>query len=99
MRLVFVNRFYWPETPATGQLLTDLTEQLAARGHQVHVVTSRAGADTPARETRCGVNIIRVRGSRAASAIGLVGKALDFATFYLGAVYQIFRLGRSGTVI
>ena len=29
-RVIFVNRFYWPEEPATAQLLTDLAEGLAA---------------------------------------------------------------------
>jgi len=29
-RVVFLNRFYWPEEPATAQLLTDLAEVLAA---------------------------------------------------------------------
>ena len=29
MRLVFVNRFYWPDEPATAQLLADLAEALA----------------------------------------------------------------------
>jgi len=28
-RLIFVNRFYWPEEPATSQLLTDLAQALA----------------------------------------------------------------------
>ncbi len=25
-RIIFVNRFYWPDEPATAQLLTDLAE-------------------------------------------------------------------------
>ena len=63
MRLVFVNRFYWPETPATAQLLTDLAEALARAGEEVHVVTSQGGA-LPPRESRHGVTIHRVRGTR-----------------------------------
>ena len=40
-RVIFVNRFYWPDEPATAQLLTDLAESLAASGHPVTVITSQ----------------------------------------------------------
>jgi len=33
-RLIFVNRFYWPEEPATSQLLTDLAQALANGAEQ-----------------------------------------------------------------
>src|SRR5262245_61740786 len=31
-RLLFINRFFYPDHSATSQLLTELTEDLAARG-------------------------------------------------------------------
>ena len=40
-RLVFLHRYYWPEEPATAQLLTDLAEALAAHGHAVTIIMSR----------------------------------------------------------
>lgn len=58
--IVFLNRFYHPSTTATGQLLTDLAEGLAARGHAVRVVTSRHDALLPEEETRAGVRIHRI---------------------------------------
>lgn len=97
MRLLFVNRFYWPETPATGQLLTDLAEGLAARGHEVNVITSGA-AGAPRAEARRGVRILRIRGTRLSRA-GVGGKAVDFATFYLGALFQVLRVARAGTIV
>ena len=42
-RVIFVNRFYWPEQPATAQLLTDLAESLAAAGLSITVITSHPG--------------------------------------------------------
>ena len=73
MRLIFVNRFYWPETPATAQLLTDLAEGLAARGHDVTIITSAPAGKTNLRcETHRGVRIQRVRGTRWAR-VGLLG--------------------------
>ena len=98
MRLVFVNRFYWPETPATAQLLTDLAEALARAGEEVHVVTSQGGA-LPPRESRHGVTIHRVRGTRWSARAGVLGKACDFATFYAGALWRLGRVAGRRTLI
>lgn len=99
MRLIFINRFYWPETPATGQLLTDLAERLAASGADVAVITSHSGAtNLPERERRNSVDIHRVRGTRWSSA-GLVGKAVDFATFSLGALWRLHRLATRDAIV
>jgi len=35
-RLIFVNRFYWPEEPATSQLLTDLAQALTTKTQQAN---------------------------------------------------------------
>lgn len=99
MRLIFINRFYWPETPATSQLLADLAEGLAARGHDVTVITSGAVGNHPRRETHRGVAIWRVRGTRWAH-LGLAGKAADFASFYLGAMWRLhFEAASDSTVV
>ncbi len=99
MHLIFVNRFYWPETPATGQLLTDLAESLAQRGDDVTVITSHSGLrEQPAAETRAGVLILRLRSTRWNHA-GIVGKAVDFATFYLGAMWQLWRVARRDSIV
>jgi colanic acid biosynthesis glycosyl transferase WcaI len=97
MGLIFLNRFYWPETPATAQLLTDLAEGLADAGLGVTVITSRGGS-TPPRETHAGVGIIRVRGTRWFR-LGLAGKAADFVTFYLGALWRLAAIARRGDII
>lgn len=80
-RIVFVNRVYWPDEEATAQLLTDLAEGLAARGWPVMVVTGR-GTATAARESRHGVDILRL-GPRHGRHRHLAGKALDYAGFSL----------------
>ena len=92
-RVVFLNRFYWPEEPATAQLLTDLAEALAAAGREVVVITSRpGGSDFPRREQQRGVTILRVAATRLGHR-GLPGKAADFVTFYLGALWQLCQEG------
>lgn len=90
-RLIFLNRFYWPDEPATAQLLTDLAEQLAARGRGIVVITSHPGsAAVPWRETHHGVRIVRVGGTRWSRA-GLAGKAADWGSFFTQALWRLLR--------
>jgi glycosyltransferase involved in cell wall biosynthesis len=97
-RVIFVNRFYWPDLPATAQLLTDLAESLAATGLAISIVTSHPGDAIPDRENRRGVNIVRVRGSRLGKN-SLVKRAFDFARFLLGARREIARLAQPGDTL
>ena len=48
MRVCFFNRSYWPDTGATGQLLTELAEDLVARhGFEVTDETRLPGGGPP----------------------------------------------------
>jgi glycosyltransferase involved in cell wall biosynthesis len=99
MRLIFVNRFYWPETPATGQLLTDLAEFMAEKGYPVEVICSHPGtAGLPATELHHGVLIHRLHASRSGNS-SLRHKAVDFATFYLQALWRLFALANRNSMI
>ena len=89
VRVTFINRFYWPEEPATAQLLTDLAEALAARGHPITVIASRpADPGISCAETRAGVKILRVRGTHLGRA-RLAGRMIDFTTFLLAAGWRL----------
>ena len=62
---VFISQVYVPDPAAVGQHLADAAEELARRGHNVTVYTSRAGYDDPsitypASETIRGVNVRRL---------------------------------------
>ena len=60
-RILVLNQYYWPGVEATAQLLAQLCEALAL-DYDVTVVTGHLrGHDLPARETRNGVEIVRVR--------------------------------------
>jgi hypothetical protein len=39
-RLIFINRFFYPDHSATSQILGSLAFHLAASGRNVHVITS-----------------------------------------------------------
>jgi glycosyltransferase involved in cell wall biosynthesis len=99
MRLVFINRFYRPDEPATAQLLTDLAEGLAARGHEVIVIASLpARAGVARSEVQRGVRIERVRSLRWGRH-GAAAKALDFGSFYAIALGKLLRTVRRGDVV
>jgi colanic acid biosynthesis glycosyl transferase WcaI len=98
-RVIFVNRFYWPDQPATAQLLTDLAESLAARGLSVVIVTSHpGGATVPAIETHHGVEIIRVGGERLGQK-NLLKRAADFGRFLLCARRAVARHAHAGDTL
>ncbi len=89
-RVIFVNRFYWPDETATAQLLADLAEGLAARGRSVTVIASRPQTKPSGPEFRRGVRVVRV-GSTRSSSPRIAAKAWDFFTFYLGALLTLWR--------
>src|SRR5689334_19866736 len=46
-RIIFLNRFFFPDHSATSQILTDLAFHLASYGNEVRVVTSQQRYDDP----------------------------------------------------
>jgi colanic acid biosynthesis glycosyl transferase WcaI len=95
-RVIFLNRYYWPEEPATAQLLTDLAGALASAGHAVTVITSRpAWSALPLRQSDRGVAIVRVTGTRWGQ-LGLPGRVVDYVTFYLMALLELCLVARRG---
>ncbi len=75
-RLIFVNRFFYPDHSATSQILSDLAFDLASTGRDVHIVTSAqiyddAKAALPVSEIINGVCIGRSEGMEAYVAAAL----------------------------
>ncbi|WP_434112870.1 glycosyltransferase family 4 protein [Methylocaldum sp. GT1TLB] len=102
-KIIFVNRYFYPDHSATSQMLSDLAFDLACEGYPVNVVTSRQLYDRPTAElTKAedirGVRIFRIWTTRFGRA-GLLGRALDYASFYLSAFLVLLRLTAKGDVI
>jgi glycosyltransferase involved in cell wall biosynthesis len=102
-RVVFVNRYFHPDHSATSQIASDLAFHLASRGWEVVAITSRqryddARARFPSREDKNGVRIVRVWSTRFGRA-GLIGRAVDYVTFYLSAYFAIRRERRDAVVV
>ncbi|HEX6159757.1 MAG TPA: glycosyltransferase family 4 protein [Thermoanaerobaculia bacterium] len=104
MRVLFVNRYFHPDHSATSQIASDLTMHLASRGWEVHAITSRqryddARARLAPHEVANGVTIHRAWSTRFGRA-GLIGRAIDYATFYVSAFFAVLRYaGSSGSSV
>jgi glycosyltransferase involved in cell wall biosynthesis len=103
MKIIFVNRFFFPDISATSQMLTDLAFFIAGKGHDVTVITSRqlyqaADARLPATESVNGVKVIRVATTTFGRA-RLLGRAFDYLSFYLSAAISLWRCADPGTIV
>ncbi|MBA3480281.1 MAG: glycosyltransferase family 4 protein [Pirellulales bacterium] len=103
-RLLFINRSYWPDVEATGQLLTELCEDLAC-DFDVHVlcgqpqrVVDDAEFAAAGRQSRNGVTIHRVRHTRFAKA-SFWGRLANMLSFQAAATWQALRAPRPDCVV
>lgn len=98
MRILLLNQFYKPDTAATGQLLADVAEELAAKGHEVHIICGRTiynggRHSAPKEQIEAGIHIHRV----ACTSFGrhkLIGRATDYLSFYITAARRALKLPR-----
>jgi len=103
MRILLLNQAFPPDVVSTAQHAGDLAAELAARGHDVTVVSSRRAYDDPsvrftASETWNGLRILRIR----CSGFGKGARwrrAMDSATFFASCFLQLVRLPRFDAVI
>jgi len=103
VKIIFINRFFYPDHSATSQLLSDLAFHLASKDKEVHVITSRMRYDAPAvqlpaAENITGVRVLRVATSRVGRT-NLPGRAFDYLTCYISAARRLWHLARPGDVV
>ncbi|MFO0807419.1 MAG: glycosyltransferase family 4 protein [Gemmataceae bacterium] len=100
MKLLFLNRSYWPDVEATGQLLTELCGDLA-RKHEVAVIAGRpnfvTGPLTP-RELHNGVDVTRV-GNRRFSKKSFLGRVVGLVTYLIPATLAALCARRPDVVV
>src|SRR5258706_68335 len=102
-RIIFLNRFFFPDHSATSQMVTSLAFRLAEFGKEVHVITSRQlynnpQALLPACEIVHGVHIHRVASSKFGRS-KLLGRALDYLSFYIFSWRRLRALATRGDVV
>jgi len=108
--VVFFNRSYYPDFGATGQLLTELCEDLVSRfGYDVTVVAGvPLAAEAPVaplhfyapvrREQRNGVRILRAWGT-ALPTRTLRGRITNYLSYFASASLAVFRIGRPDVIV
>lgn len=104
-RIIFINRYFHPDTSATSQLLSDLAAALAAgpAAPAVEVWTSRQlyetpGARLPRAETWRGVRVRRLWSTRFGRAT-IPGRLLDYLSFFLAVGLALTRLSGGASVV
>ena len=99
MKILLLNQFFWPDSAATSQLLTDLARGLAEQGHTVYAIAAdgdggyavaEAGDPPP-------VEIHRVKALPFAR--GSIGRVLSYLSFYLSAAVRGLTLPRPDLVL
>lgn len=103
-RIIFVNRYFYPDESATSQILSDLAFELGANSSEIIVVTSRlrygtlSGPTLQPRDRVANVSIYRVWSTNFGRE-RLVGRAFDYASFYVSAAILLFRLCNRSTIV
>lgn len=112
LHIAFFNRSFYPDAAATGQLLTELCEQLVGT-HQCRVsviagvpLFSESSEQTTlvkkgylfSRERFRGMEIFRVRGTRF-SKRHFAGRFSNYLTYFLSSCYASLRLDKPDIVV
>ena len=102
-RILLLNRFFFPDQSPTSELLSDLAFALSDRNFQVTVITSRLRYDD--RDARlCPNEIVRGVEIRRTWSLRfrqdrLIGRGLEYLSFYLSAGLCLWWVARAGDVI
>jgi len=103
-RIIFINRYFYPDYSATSQILSDLAFYLSSQGFNIEIVTSRQKYDNPEAELNKvdvvnGVRVNRIKTTRFGRK-NLFGRSIDYLSFYLStAFYLLFNLHKNDIVV
>jgi glycosyltransferase involved in cell wall biosynthesis len=102
-RVIFLNRFFFPDHSATSQILTDLAIHLAASGIETHVITSQQLYDQPkarlaSEETVRSVHIHRVRTTQFGRST-LLGRSIDYFSYYTSTSRSLLALAKRDDLV
>ena len=102
-KVIFINRYFYPDLSATSQILSELAFALAAKGQAVHVITSQQLYENPTtrlapEETANGVKIHRVRTTRFGRS-RLLGRTLDYISFYFSVRWTLASIASPNDIV
>ena len=103
MKVLLLNQCFYPDVVSTAQHLTDLAEELSARGHDVTVIASDRGYDDPSLrfprlELWKNIRIIRIP-SLSPGKSSRWQRVLNFASFVIACAWRLLMLPRFDVVV
>lgn len=100
MEILFLNRVFPPQAGATGYLLRELCENLAANGHKVTIIASGGGTASPSMHGSSPlVTLHRVRDFLPYISTNLFFRALSYLSLYPSFFWRALRLPRHDFVV
>lgn len=98
MRMLFINQFFWPDSSATSQQLTDLVVGLAARGEQIEVLCGDSGGYAAAAGSIPPQALVH-RVKAAPFTRGKLGRVFSYLSFYASAFARGLTLRKPDVVV
>ncbi len=102
-KLIFINRFFYPDISATSQILTDLALALPKDKYQIYIICSRqlylnSKSNLPKKESYKGIKIRRIY-STSYGRNKLYLRVIDYFSFYLSLMLILIHLPKKGDLI
>jgi len=102
-KIIFINRFFYPDHSATSQLLSDLAFYLARNNVEIDVICARqlysGGNDNlESNEKVNGVNIHRIKTTQFGRN-WLPGRLFDYLSYYINMSICLIRLLKAGDLV
>ena len=102
-RIIFINRYFYPDISATSQILSDLVFELPKENFEVHVITSRlkyneVGAILKNKEKLNNIHVTRVWTSNFGRN-KLILRSIDYLTFYISSIITLFRITMKNSIV
>ena len=97
MRILLMNQFFWPDSSATSQLLTDLAQQMRSEGHEVYAICSEGGYAVADSGDAPDVTVQRVKSLPFVR--GSLGRMMSYLSFYVGAAFWSMALPKPDVVV
>ncbi|MED0656409.1 glycosyltransferase family 4 protein [Anoxybacillus ayderensis] len=98
-KLLILSQYYSPDIASTGQVLTQLAEDLSKRGIEVKVITGKTtSSNVPSYEVLNGVKVWRVNLLRLNKSSTL-GRLLSFFSFFLSVLIKLPFIGKFDSVL
>ena len=97
MKVLLVNQFFWPDTAATAQLLTDVVRAIDSNTHTITVLCGNSAYATTVHGTPPSVKIVHCGGM--AFSRGKLGRVVSYASFLVSAAIRGLRESRPDLVV